>query len=597
MISLLTAAAPGRTARRWPWVIGILVATVLAIAFGFRQFNTPTEDGHGDLPRLAVLPFENLGEPDDEYFSDGISDEINVRLMGVEGLQVLASTSSRRYKNSEKSVAEIGEELGADYLLEGTIRWQKNPDGTSTVSIAPKLVSTEDGIQIWAESYREDYADIFSLQLDIATMVVGAMGIELLPESRTIINNISTRSTEAYDLYLRGLEYDAAWTNTPMAERAVRLYEAAVAVDPDFTEAWARICRLHAWLFNLGRPVGDSLRKARDSGDMALALDPDNVETHIGLGYYFYYGHRDYDTALKHLDRASDIAPGRPEPYNGRGSILRRRGEYDLALAQYERSLDIDPRNPSTIIQFGYTGFYLRDFKLEVQAGERLVAMAPESSESYWVLIDGLVNSGADPARITRVLDMALAHGAFWELISISDDIGLARSLVAKVEAFRTQVMQQELSRERPPLERAETEYMKGLVSRLGESGGNFVHRFERAVVLVEPLVRTNPEIYHYYPILSCSYSELGQHEMAVDLCRQGLAVDRLARDDIETNNLLCDLAAALAAAGRSDEAVDVIEDLMARPSNLNLGRLRADPAWDPLRGTPRFQEIVARRE
>jgi TolB-like protein/tetratricopeptide (TPR) repeat protein len=592
--TMVTGAVPRKAPRRWPWVIGTLIAAILLIAFGAQRFLVPSEDVGTEIPRLAVLPFENLGEPDDEYFSDGITDEINVRLAGVEGLQVVARTSSRRYKNSEIPVAEIGEELGVDYILEGTIRWQKRPDGTSIVSVAPKLVNTGDGIQIWAESYREDFSDIFRLQSNIATMVVEAMGVELVPQSRSIINNISTRSTEAYDLYLRGLEYDAAYSNSNNSEKAVRMFEAAVAVDPDFVEAWGHICELHAWLFSTGQPVGDALRKAKEAGDIALTIDPENVETQLGLGYYYYFGYRDYDTALNHFDLASAIAPGRPEAFNGRAAVLRRRGEYGLALTQYERSLELDPRNHTTMIQYAYTANYLRDFEKQVQAGELLVAMAPEIMESYWVLIDGLAITEAGSARITRVLDMALENGSFWDIFDVSDDICAVRSFVATVEAARTQIMLQELSQERPPLERAELEYMKGLVLKLRGTVGDSKHRFQRAVKFVEPLVRANPEVYFYYPVLAGSYAELGQHEMAIDLCRQGLTDDRIARDHIATDLLLCDLAAALAAAGRDDEAIDVIEDLMARPSSLNLGKLKADPAWAPLRSHPRFKRLVA---
>lgn len=591
--NMATGGTSPKGARRWPWILGAFVALGLLIAWGIARILPNSGKGPAELPRLAVLPFENLGEAEDEYFSDGITDEIIVKLTAVDGLRVLARTSSRSCQGMVKSAAEVGRLLNVDYVLEGTIRWQKSPDGSSVINIAPKLVATSDGTQLWADTYRAEYGDIFELQSNIAIQVSEAMGVELLPRARSAITTISTHSLEAYDLYLKGLKYEMAFSKPYMAEMAIRMFDAAVAIDPDFVEAWGKICKLNAFLYNIGWTENDPLRRSQEAGDKALSIDADILEVQIGLGYYYYFGHRDYDTAMNHFKQARMISPGSPDAFVGEAAVLRRWGEYERSLAQYRKALELDPRNPTIMIQHAYSMFYLRDFEGQIETGKSLIMIAPDNTESYWVLLDGLINAEADSVRLAQAFETALEHGSVLQVVEVAEDIGAARSLLARLENVRVQFLAANVLPGSSALEQAELEYMKGYAMKLNGDVSGPSEYFLRVVGLLEAMIAANPEIYHFYPVIADSYSQIGRHGQAIDLCRQGLLQDMIATDQMSRDKLQSDLAAVLASDGQKEEAINLVRDLMQRPSHLNIGRLKADPAWAPLRDDPRFSALL----
>ncbi len=369
-----------------------------------------------------------------------------------------------------------------------------------------------------------------------------------------------------------------------------------MAIDPDFAEALGGICRNIAWLCNSGRIGEENLQKAKTAGDHALAVDPENVEAHVGLGYYHYYGYRDYETALKYFERAIILAPGRPDAFRGKASVLRRMGMYELSLAEYEKARDLDPRNWGASVSVAYAALFLRDFEKEVQTGENLVEIWPDIMGSYLVLIDALVNMDGDTLRAAKILDQALEHGSLWEVIEVSDNIGLARSFFATVGASQSHILLTKIGHDWSEIEIAELEYMKSQVLMRNGNLDAARSKFLRIVDMLEPRVIADPDIYFNYPLLAGAYMGLNRHPEAIALCRRGLENDKIAGDSLDSGKIMTELAAALSNAGKEEEAIDLLEELLGRPSVLNLGRLKADPAWDPLRDNPRFQKLVTEK-
>ena len=202
---------------------------------------------------IAVLPFENLGTPEDEYFADGITEEITSRLAGLAGLGVISRTSAMMYKGTRTPLVQIGQELGVDYVLEGTIRWQHSDDGPSQVRVTPQLIRVPDDTHLWAERYDAVLADIFKVQTDIAKQVIRQLDIALLEPDRRALEARPTESLEAYDFYLKGNDYQHRGRELNSANEirlAIQMYEEAIRLDPRFALAHAQQAAAHNWLYS-----------------------------------------------------------------------------------------------------------------------------------------------------------------------------------------------------------------------------------------------------------------------------------------------------------------------------------------------------------
>ncbi|MBU1318327.1 MAG: protein kinase [candidate division Zixibacteria bacterium] len=204
--TMSAVTAVGRSSRTW-WLVAIVAMLAVAVAVVATQPWKP--ETIADKPHkimLAVLPFENLGDPEDEYFADGITEEILTNLAKLSGLGVISRTSAMQYKNSEKGLRQIGEELGVDYVLEGTIRWDKSGD-VNRVRIHPQLIEVADDIHLWADRYDAILSDVFEIQSSIAEKVAEALNVALLETERRALTQQPTENTEAYHYYLRGKQY------------------------------------------------------------------------------------------------------------------------------------------------------------------------------------------------------------------------------------------------------------------------------------------------------------------------------------------------------------------------------------------------------
>ncbi|MEK6757180.1 MAG: serine/threonine-protein kinase, partial [Bacteroidota bacterium] len=214
-------------------IAGILLvfAAVAALLLLRRQTSAPTET---DLKRkmLAVLPLENLGTAEQEYFADGLTEEITNRLSGLSGLGVIARSSAMQYKKTTKTFQQIGNELGVSFILQGTIRWGTSTEGSTRVRVSPVLIKVSDGTQIWSQPFEAVFADVFKIQSDIASQVAGALGVTLLQPERKSLEVNHTENSEAYDAYLRGNDYFRRSTKEQDFRIALQMFEKAVELDP-----------------------------------------------------------------------------------------------------------------------------------------------------------------------------------------------------------------------------------------------------------------------------------------------------------------------------------------------------------------------------
>jgi TolB-like protein len=386
---------------RWPrfWLAAGAVALVATAALSFLVWRgrsghgpvKPARTAQGGKPtRIVVLPFENLGAPQDAYFAAGMTEEIMSRLGNLQGLAVISRTTAIGYDRKGKTVSQIGADLGVDFVLEGTVRWDRGAVGEGRVRIAPQLIVVADDTPVWGERYDRVMADALTIQSEVAENVVRAMGVKLAPREQTALTTSATKDPEAYDLYLRGLEMVKRGQARQNLEEAVRLFRAATDRDPRFAQALAQLAQqeLYIYFLHLDRNR-EHVDRAKQVVDQLATLGPDLAETHIARAWYFYYGLLQYPRALEEFKVARALQPSNTEVLSGIAFILRRQGRWEEAIEQIDKWLEIDPRSPNALSQYGQTSMCLRRYA----AADRVFALSASLNPQFgnpWDGEDGL---------------------------------------------------------------------------------------------------------------------------------------------------------------------------------------------------------------
>ncbi len=309
-VQIQPSVSPIRKRRRlfWYGAFAGLIGLILMVYFLVPHEEKPTSQ----LMMIAVLPFENLGPAEDEYFADGLTEEIISRLSSISKLGVISRTSSIQYKKTSKTLPVVAKELGVDYILEGTIRWMKT-GGIERIRITPQLIKVSGDVHLWADNMDRTLDDIFRIQTEIATQVVHALGVVLREDEQGTITAIPTKNIEAYQAFLRGISSGPGYekNNTRMA---IEMFERAVTLDTTFALAYCKLSAAHLLYYWEGSDrTQERLAAAKQALDKAFALQPDLPEAYGVLSMYYYWGYRDYERALETLKRVEENGPERQQ--------------------------------------------------------------------------------------------------------------------------------------------------------------------------------------------------------------------------------------------------------------------------------------------
>jgi len=382
-------------AYRRPAVLLLLTALILGLValFTLRPGRSSAPSVLPVARRLAVLPFQNLGRPEDDYFADGITDEIRGKLAALSGLQVTASASSAEYKRTAKTPQEIGRELGVDYLLTGKVRWEKTEAG-SRVRVSPELIQVATASTRWQQPFDASLTDVFQVQAEVASRVAAALDVALEASARASLGGTPTANLTAYDLYLQGNEAAGGIDQVapPSLRRAVGFYRRAVELDSSFAPAWAQLSRTHSYLYYIGVPtaLGDS--EARAAAERALSLAPGLAEAHLALGDYYHWVRRDGTAALAAYTRGGKLAPNNAELLKGIGLAERSRGNWELSQQVFTRAFALDPRSVSVARRLTYNLTRMHRLPEALASADRALALdstPPDLWESKAIVLLG----------------------------------------------------------------------------------------------------------------------------------------------------------------------------------------------------------------
>ena len=588
----LTEAAPSRVpARRRFFLAPVLLAAALFLGtvavVWFLRSGIVRESVETAPPRIVILPFENLGSPDDEYFADGMTEEIISRLAAVSGLQVISRTSAMQYKDTDKAIRQIGEELNVQYVLEGTVRWEQAGEGHGRVRITPQLIEVADDSHLWSDRYDRAIESVFEVQSDIAKQVVAQLHVSLLKPEESALNARSTDNPEAYEAFLRGqrssVEYDFN-----KRKLAVTMFERAVELDPEFSVAWASLSDQHSKNFHFGHDRTPERREAaRRAVDRALELDPDLPEVRLALAFYYYRCDRDFDRALDEFSRVLAMSPNDTYALSGRAWILRRQGRWEEAADLLERVFALSPRDsrgPFTLSQIYQS---LRDFQKAKKYADLTISLVPDLEDGYSMKWQNFFLQGR--WRDARVVLDEVPAGLPMGILHFNQEFAERRfeEALATLNAIPEAVFEQRMGERGAGLQamfECHCYYFLGDRRGVEEACG-------RARFILEEQTKASPDNEELHSWLGEVYATLGRKDDAI---REGeLAVALVKHDAILVSGAMGDLAYIHAFLGNHDEAIEKIEYLLSIPSGLNVGFLRQHPYWDPLRDHPRFQALL----
>jgi serine/threonine-protein kinase len=573
----------------------IIVLTAIVVWFIAEQQIRPASTEI----RLVVLPFENLGSTEDEYFADGITDAITARLAVIHGLGVISRQSAIQYKKREKDTRQIAKELRVDYILEGTVQRERPSDPTSRVRIIPQLIKASEDTHVWAQTYDNDMSKVFQVQSDLAEQVAQALDITLLEPERRALRTRPTENMEAYDYYLRGNEYNSRSHLESDKRIALGMYEKAVELDPTFALAYAWLSRAHRLMYWFYYDRSEErLAMVKQAVDKALELNPELLEARTALGMYFYHGHLDYDRALEQFAIARKSQPNNNDLLQGIGLIQRRQGKFEQALANLKRASELDPLSHFLAWEVGTTLMYLRKYPEAERYYDQAISLAPDLSFAYyckaWLYL--CWEGSTEKARV--VLAEAL------QSIKSAENPSLLKLLV-NIDVFdgNYQEALDRLSLESQDIDNQEyiddREYFIPNALRYARIYGYMNKKdleqanYESARSILETKIDERPEHARFHSALGVAYAGLGRKEDAV---REGkLAVEMLpvSKEAMRGPYRLEDLARIYVMVGEYDDAIDTIEYLLSRPGLLSIPLIRLDPAWAPLRDHPRFKKLI----
>ncbi len=602
---------PGTTRSRSVKTIGLVViVAIVAVAgvFIVRSLGpgSSTTTGATDSPTPAstapatapadsrkaavVLPFENLGPPEDAYFAAGVTEEITTRLAKVSELRVISRTSAVNYDRSGKTMREIGQDLGVQYVIEGSVRWAKTADGTGRVRISTQLIHVADDSHLWSDTYDREVTDIFEVQTDIANRVIDALGVTLLGKEKELIAEKPTDNIEAYELYLKEKDYQPGQETFEEVDRkTVAMYERATELDPNFVSAWYRLARHHSDLYRVFDKNEARLSRAKAAVEGAAAADPDHFETHLARGYYHYYGFRDYDLALEEFLAATELVPGDSDALAATGYIYRRQGKFQESIKAHEAALELDPRNDEVALNVAVTYGALRDFDNALRAFDRALAVKPDDPDYLGGKAATVILATGDLDDAERILEPAAEVGGpsyifqSYFIRRLRRDYSGAIDVLSKLPE----------SSESGSIIHGFKHVLLGLTRILNNDSKGGRESLETGVTALEEAITASPGNWQVRQFLSAGYAALGRDEEAIREAKA--AVDLAAKDLYGGGQALQTLATIYAKLGRHEEAIDLVERLMRKSyaSAITIHMLRLDPVWDPLREHPRFQAIV----
>ena len=574
--------------------IAVMAAMLLVLAVPLAVMVWKSEFArHPVTNGIAVLPFENLSEQkENAAFADGIQDDILTKLAKIAGLKVISRTSVMDYRG-KRNVRQIGNELRVSHVLEGSVR----RTGTH-LHLNAQLIDTRTDTHVWVEQYDRDLNDVFAIQSEIAQKVANQLHAKITPAEKVAIESKPTGDVVAFDLYSRANDILSGKNSRPPDfAQAVDLLNRAVARDPSFLDAYCQLAFAHDQLYFEGIDHTPArLAMAKDAIDSAFRLKPDSGEAHFAQAVHLYRGYGDYDGALAELEVARQTLPNNARIFQMMGFIQRRQGHWEDSRRNLERAAELDPRDLETLMDLSsdYARFrryaeakgWLTRALAVAEPDDVLMKLALPSGELDVNANTRPLHEAIDSLRATNPAAVRSATAGNWLFCALAERDGAAatQALSALGDKEIWIVDQVQFNRA----------FVEGLIARMTNDEQKAQSAFTAARAEQEKIVAAQPDFGPSWCVLGMIDAGLGRKEEALREGRRALELLPAEKEALVGRYLVRYFAVIAAWVGEKDLACEQLAVVVRPPSNVSYGELKLMPWWDPLRGDPRFEKIVA---
>jgi TolB-like protein/Tfp pilus assembly protein PilF/predicted Ser/Thr protein kinase len=566
-----------------------LITAIGVIVWKSELFRRPATAG------IAVLPFENLSnDREDASFADGVQDDLLTKLAKIADLKVIRRTSVMQYRN-QHNTRQIGDELGVSHVLEGSVR-----KTGAWLHVNAQLIDARTDAHVWAEGYDRDLKDMFAIQSEIAQKVAQQLHAKISSAERLAIERPPTADITAFDLYSRAKNLVLAWSyaleRTDNLLKAADLLNQAVAHDPTFFQAYCQLVWVHDELYRhrVDRTPA-RLALAEAAIESALRLRPDAGEAHLARAGHLYRGYLNYDGALAELEIARQTVPNDARLFELTGYVERRRpgGSEEEALHNFEKALDLDPRNVLILNQTAQSCDHLRRYAEEQAVLDRLLAIEPNDADTKVWRAFAKFDWKADTRSLHQVIDeireknpaalQKVSDSWFYCALAERDPAAAANAIAA----LGNNRVGNDVAKYSP-------RFLEGLIARMTKDDAKARAAFTAARAEQEKQVQDHPDDAGALSVLGLIDAALGRKEEALTEGRRAIELLPVEKDRLNGARIIVYLAMIGAWIGDKDLACTQLTNAIRYPTSPSYGQLKLLPTWDPLRGDPCFEKIVA---
>src|SRR5438445_2991469 len=417
-------------------IIGIAIIAAGLLAFQLLRSSRSTITATADTKSIAVLPFVNMSaDKNDEYLSDGMTEELINVLSKVQGVRVQGRTSCFAFKgkNEEDIFHKVGDQLHVGTVLEGSVR-----KAGDKLRVTAQLINVSDGYHLWSKDYDGDVKDILNFQSNVAEQVVQALQVKLGGEGTRVLAKKPTENPEAHRLYLLGRYEFAKYTQTGW-NNAIRYYEQALKLDPNYALAYCGLADNYAYMGSVVMPEKEAIAKEKEFAQKALELDPELAEAHMSLALTLVADY-DWRNGLKEFDRALELNPNLAFAYELQAWTVNGLGRFDEAIAKTRKSVELDPLNPFFQMSLSFYQYWARQYDDAIVQARKTLEMDPNSAISHVLLGLSFLKKGdtagaiADLAKSKAPDPGAWYQGFLGYAYAISGDRAKAEEALRELE-------------------------------------------------------------------------------------------------------------------------------------------------------------------
>lgn len=587
----------------WLWLAGVSVIGIVALTvlFFVRQHvpasPVPNGSARTQIPEksVAVLPFDNLSDDkQNAYFAIGVQDEITSDLARIADLKVTSRTSANLYKSGNpRNSREIGQQLGVAHLLEGNVQRVGN-----RLRVNAQLIDVSTDTHVWAQTYDRNVADVFAVQSEIAQAIAAQLRAKISPAEKVDIERPATDDITAFDLYSRARNLLMATSFSGSEKKnlleAAALLSQAVARDGLFFRAYCQLAYTHDLLYFLGHDhTPERLALAEAALGAASRLRPDAGETHLARAWNLYCGYLDYNGALAELEVARPSLPNDPQIFELTAYIQRRQGRWEESIQNLKRALELDPRNLDTLQQLALSYGDLGRYADEKSVLDRALTVEPNDAttkamhaylELDWKADTRPLHQTIDEIRVKDSAAMqSVADSWLTCALAERDPAAAANALSVSGESIFGD----------SPIQFNRT-FVEGVIARMAKDDGKARSAFTAARREQEKIVEAQPDYGPALCVLGLIDAGLGRKEEALREGRRAVELLPMEKDAINGRIMIAYFAMIAAWLGDRDLACEQLGAAIHYPGPPSYGELKLLPYWDPLRGDPCFEQIVA---